>query len=216
MDAVIFDMDGVLVDSEQHWVLVETEFLQGFVPGWTDEMQKSILGMSAFDVHTLLVEEHGVAISSEEFLERYQGLADEIYGVKSSLIEGTVALATHLKEAGLPLAIASSSPRAWVSIVVERFSLDTYFSAVSCSDDVGGKGKPAPDVYQHAARQLGVDAEACVAIEDTSKGLSSAIAAGMGTVALRNGFNDEQDLSHADLLVSNLAEVSLEQLKKLR
>jgi HAD superfamily hydrolase (TIGR01509 family) len=216
MKAVIFDMDGVLVDSEQHWVHVETEFLQGFVPGWTDRMQKSILGMSAFDVHRLLVEKHAVSISSDEFLERYQDLANDIYGVKSSLIEGTIDLAGRLKESGLPLAIASSSPRAWVSIVVERFTLDRFFSATSCSDDVGGKGKPAPDVYLHAAEQLKVEPKHCIAIEDTSKGLSSARAAGMATIALRNGFNDEQDLSQADLLVSTLAETSLAQLNELR
>jgi len=213
--ALIFDFDGVLVDSEVHWRSVEHDFLSGLVPGWSDSDQEAILGMSAYDVHGLLVEKYGVTLSRSEYVGYYRNLSRTIYGERSALLPGARELIVALSEAHIPLAIATSSPRDWLNIALERFALAPYFRALASSDDVQGVGKPAPDVYLHAAKQLSISPRRCIAIEDTKKGIASAKSAGMVCVALRNGFNHSQDLSQADRVIESLHDTGPHALAKL-
>lgn len=213
MKAVVFDMDGVLVDSEIHWRNVAADFLRTLVPTWSEQDQKSILGMSAVDVHARLVERYGILLSLAEFVGFYRGLASTIYGHRSNLLPGVRDLLLQLHGSGVRMGIASSSPRAWIDLVVERFELRPYFLTLVGSDDVGGKGKPAPDIYQLAARTLERHPDECVAIEDTEKGIRSAKVAGMVCVAYQNGFNVQQDLSLADVVISDFSCFPLELLR---
>ncbi len=215
IQAVIFDMDGVLVDSEVHWKKVENEFLGGIVPGWSAEDQRGILGMSAYDVHALLVERYGATLSRQEYVEYYIGMAREIYGEHSRLIAGALQSIESFHRARMPLALASSSPHDWIGIVLDRFELRRFFPVVVSSDDVGGKGKPAPDIYLLTAEKLGVAPEHCAAIEDSTKGIASAKAAGMFCAGFRNGFNDNQSLDEADAVLEKLGEFVPEFLGRL-
>jgi len=205
--AVIFDMDGVLVDSEVHWRKVEHEFLAELVPGWSETDQQRILGMSAYDVHSLLVEKYGLKKTRDEYVDHYRLMARRIYGERSSLLEGAAESLEQLHRARITLGLASSSPHDWIGIVLDRFGFRQYFKAVISSDDVGGKGKPLPGIYLHAAAQIDYPPSRCVAIEDSRKGVQSAKAAGMKCVGLRNGFNGEQNLSAADYIVQTLRDL---------
>src|SRR5438445_13374487 len=110
MDAVIFDMDGVIVDSELHWKTLEGYFLQSLVPAWSEADQARIIGLSVHDVYRMLTGEYGVRRSKEEFLALYQGMASEIYGQKAALMEGFLELLAELKRIGVPVPLTSSPP----------------------------------------------------------------------------------------------------------
>lgn len=215
MRAVIFDMDGVIVDSEIHWRRIECDFLQGLIPGWNEESQKQLIGMSMNDAHELLVRKYGLKNSLEEFQAYYADLASSVYGEHSDLIPGALATIVELHAKGVILGIASSSPHEWIDLVLKRFSLERYFSVKVSADDVHGRGKPSPDVYLLAAERLGVLPENCVAVEDTDKGVQSAKQAGMRCVGLRNENIEDQTLEQADVSVSGFGEQFLNTLDQL-
>jgi HAD superfamily hydrolase (TIGR01509 family) len=207
ISAVVFDMDGVLVNSEVHWKTIESEFLRGLIPSWGSKDQEGIWGMSAYDVHRLLVERYGLQQSRSDFLAFYSGLADTIYGRKAELLPGVLEVLKDLARSGLPLGLASSSPHAWISIVLRRHELASFFKAVVSSDDLDGRGKPAPDIYLLTAQRLGIPPSEILAIEDSPKGIRSALDAGMICAGLRNGFNDSADLGTADFLIQSFERI---------
>ncbi len=215
MDAIIFDMDGVIVDSEIHWKTTEGFFLQSLVPGWTRDDQDRITGMGALDVYRLLVNTYHLQKSQDEFLEIYQEMAKEIYGKKVSLIEGFTELLTALNTHHIPVAVASSSPTSWINRMLDRFRLRDSFQVVASADELQGQGKPSPAIYLHTATRLDVLPERCIAIEDSKNGVLSAKNAGMFCVGFRNGFNDKQDLSHADMIIHHFAEFDWKNLMNL-
>ncbi len=206
MDAVIFDMDGVIVDSEIHWKTTEGYFLQSLIPGWSTNDQDRIIGLGVLDLYTLLVDSYHLQKTQEEFLEIYQEMANEIYGQKVSLTAGFTELLTALHTNKIPVALASSSPTSWINIMLERFCLRDSFQAVVSADELKGQGKPSPAIYLLTATLLGVRPDRCVAIEDSKNGVLSAKNAEMFCVGFRNGFNDEQDLSQADMIIHHFAE----------
>lgn len=205
--AVIFDMDGVLVDSEVHWAKVESDFLSSIVPTWETKDQKKLLGMSVKDVHQLLIDEYGLDLNYQDYLGHYDKLAGDIYGARSNLIAGVYRLIEALSQSGAALAIASSAPRSWISIVVQRFKLDAHFKVIVSAEDLNGPSKPDPAIYRLAAQRLGVTPGCCVAIEDADKGIRSATSAGMYCVGLRNGFNQAQLFDSATVEVQSCDEI---------
>jgi HAD superfamily hydrolase (TIGR01509 family) len=215
MDAVIFDMDGVIVDSEIHWKTTEGFFLQSLIPGWSANDQDRIIGLGVLDLYTLLVDTYHLQKTKDQFLEIYQEMANEIYGQKVSLIEGFMELLTALNTHHIPVALASSSPISWINIMLERFRLRDSFQVVVSADELRGQGKPSPAIYLLTATRLGVRPDRCVAIEDSMNGVLSAKNAGMFCVGYRNGFNDEQDLSRADMVIHHFAEFDWKNLIQL-
>ncbi|MBI4425327.1 MAG: HAD-IA family hydrolase [Elusimicrobia bacterium] len=215
MSAVVFDMDGVAIDSEAHWRGVETEsLLRHLTPGAALD-HKRLMGLSMEGFHRALSADYGLAMSYAEFVLLYRDMARRIYEERCALMPGFLELLEASRAAGLKVALASSSPDEWVDLIVDRFDLRARLHAVVSADRVGGKGKPAPDVYLEAMRRLGLAPRAGVGIEDSRNGLLSAHAAGLACVALRNGFNDEQDLSAAELEVLSLRELDPERLRRL-
>lgn len=202
---VIFDMDGVIVDSELHWKELEGFFLQGLVPGWKAEDQSRIIGLSLENLYTMLHDEYGMTEPRESFMEQYHRMAHRIYREQANLLPGFSDTLDCLLEAGVPLALASSSPRSWIDITLERFKLGEAFQVVLSAGEIGGKGKPAPDIYLHTAERMGVNPAQCTVIEDSKNGALSAQAAGMFCIGIRNGFNDEQDLSAADVIIDGFS-----------
>ncbi len=208
MQAVIFDMDGVIVDSERHWKSVEGHFLQSIVPGWTAADQGKIIGLSVHDLYRMLVDDYGLRHSEEDFLTLYHEMARDIYGEKAAVLEGFEEALSLLLGTDVKVALASSSPMSWIDIVLDRFDLRDAFDVVVSADELQGEGKPSPAIYLLTARRLGVQPEKCIVIEDSKNGALSARAAGMFCVGIRNGFNDEQDLSAADMIISSFDELS--------
>ncbi len=215
MDAVIFDMDGVIVDSELHWKTSEGFFLQSLVPAWDINDQDKIIGLAVHDVYRLLVDRYRLQKTEAQFLELYQEMANEIYGQKVSLIKGFPELLSTLYEHNVPVALASSSPKTWIDIVLQRFHLQKSFKVVVSADELKGEGKPSPAIYLLTASRLGVSPDRCIAIEDSKNGVLSAKNAGMYCIGFRNGFNDEQDLSRADRVIYGFDELDWATLQYL-
>jgi HAD superfamily hydrolase (TIGR01509 family) len=206
LDAVIFNMDGVIVDSEIHWKTTEGYFLQSLIPTWSMNDQDRIIGLGVHDVYTILVNTYHLQQSKAQFLAIYQEMANEIYGQKVSLMEGFVELLLTLNNNHIPVALASSSPASWIDIMLQRFSLRESFKVVVSADELAGEGKPSPAIYLLTAKRLGVKPDRCIAIEDSKNGVLSAKRAEMFCIGFRNGFNDEQDLSNADMIIRHFAE----------
>ncbi len=206
MDAVIFDMDGVIVDSEIHWKTTEGFFLQSLIPTWSEHDQDRIIGLGVLDLYALLTNTYHLQKTKEQFLEIYQEMANEIYGQKVSLMEGFETLLNALNSKNIPIALASSSPTSWIDIMLDRFSLRDSFKVVVSADELAGQGKPSPAIYLLTAARLGIRPNRCIAVEDSKNGVLSAKNAEMYCVGFRNGFNDEQDLSRADVIIHHFAE----------
>jgi HAD superfamily hydrolase (TIGR01509 family) len=215
MGTVIFDMDGVIVDSEIHWKTLEGYFLQSLIPTWSSTDQDKIIGLGVHDLYTLLIGQYGLQKTREQFLELYQKMANEIYGQKVSLIVGFSELLSTLNKNNILVALASSSPRSWINIMLRRFGLQASFKVVVSADELEGEGKPSPAIYLLTAQRLGVSPTSCIAIEDSKNGVLSAKNAGMFCIGFRNGFNEEQDLSEADMIIHGFAELQWQTLQQL-
>lgn len=206
--AVILDMDGVIVDSEHQWKQIERPFFQEIVPGWTEEDFERIVGLGVMDLYCLLVKEYRMAMPQDRFLQRCSDVAEEVYCRRVCLAPGIEHFLSELEKQDLPVALASSSSRPWIKMVLDRFELHSRFKATVSVDDVGGEGKPAPAIYYRARAMLGVCAENCLAVEDSFYGVLAAKRADIScVVGFRNGGNAEQDLSLADFEVSGFGEL---------
>ena len=215
MDAVIFDMDGVAIDSERHWREAEAAFLAEHLPAGSALDHEKLVGLSMEGFHAALVRDHGLRMDYERFAGLYRRIAGRIYDERCELMPGFAALLERLRAAGVPLGMASSSPMEFVARVLDRFGLRGRFAAVATADQVGGEGKPSPAVYLAAIRGLAARPGGCVAVEDSRNGVRAAKAAGTACVGLRNGFNEEQDLSAADLVVRRPDELDVPRLEAL-
>ncbi|MBI4060918.1 MAG: HAD-IA family hydrolase [Elusimicrobia bacterium] len=212
MRAVIFDMDGVIVDSEARWKEVEAEFFRQSVPGWSEADNERITGLGVEDLHRFLVEEFDMPMGKVEFLDHCDASARKVYRDRVECSAGFLDLARHLKHKGVLTAIASSSPERWIRMVVDRFELTPLLDAIISADDVGGRTKPLPDVYLEAASRLKLPAGECLAIEDSAIGLLAAKRAGMKVAAYRTAHNEEQDLSTADFELTGFPGLSYDRL----
>jgi len=180
MDAVLFDMDGVIVDTEDFWRAREREVILPAAVVGEPPAQDEIRGINYRETYDYLADNYEVALSREEFLDLYESVAEDLYDT-AELMPGFRDLLADLRTRGLGIALVSSSPRAWIERVVERFGLDV--DAVVSTEDIDGPGKPAPDVYVVAAERVGADPTECVAIEDSPNGVRAAMRAGILTVA---------------------------------
>jgi len=204
-EAVLFDMDGVLVDSERYWVQREREeILPNAVAGAPPRIG-DVTGLNYRDIYEYVAENHDIVVDRETFLGTYEDAAAEIYGQQVSLLAGAADLLDDLATAGVPAAIVSSSPHDWIGTVVERFDLGDAFDAVVSAEDLDGPGKPAPDVYEYAAAAVDADPADCLAVEDSEHGVASAATAGATVVGYRSGADDDLDLSTADIVVDDPA-----------
>jgi len=213
IDTVIFDMDGVIVDSERHWK--EFNFIKSLVPSWNEEHHKKILGLDFTLMHKLLKEDFNANINEKELLDFYRNLALDIYKNRASLMPGFSELLTALKKENFKTAVASASPKEWIDIVIKRFKLSALFDEITSCYGANFKGKPYPDIYLHTAKQLGKRPEQCIVIEDSMNGVTAAKSAGMKCIGLRNGFNNHQDLSQADVVIKTFSEFSVSTIKEL-
>lgn len=197
---VLFDMDGVLVDSETYWNRFESEWVFGTVVTAGSPAHAEVTGMPFREIYDYLDSEYGATVTKSAFVAKYEERAESLYGEEVELTSGTRALFDGLREAGRSVGIVSSSPRAWINVVRNRFDLDPLDLVVS-ADDIDGPGKPHPDIYEHAAAGLDVAPAECIVVEDSQNGIAAAVQAGAFTVAFRSTHNAELDLSQADTVV---------------
>ncbi len=207
MSAVLFDMDGVLVDSEDYWVEFEREDLFPDAVPDDDVDLAETSGMNFRDIYEYLEDEYGTAITREEWIERFNEAAEEIYTERVDLLDGTHELLEQLNEENIPTAVVSSSPHDWIGMVLKRFDLEGEFDRVISADDIDAASKPEPDVFEHAADEVGVPAEECVVVEDSENGIEAAARAGTVVVAYRIDAHGDIDYSPADEVVDSAAGV---------
>jgi HAD superfamily hydrolase (TIGR01509 family) len=185
IEAVVFDMDGVLVDTEHLWDEVREELTAEWGGRYTPEAQQAMMGMSSKEWSHYLHEVVGLReqpdVINAEVVRRMLAR----YEVELPVVPGAVDAVRRLADAGFRLALASSSNRELIDAVLRRLELTELFEVTVSSEEVS-RGKPAPDVYLEAARRLGVDPARCAAVEDSASGIRSAHAAGMRVIAYPN------------------------------
>jgi HAD superfamily hydrolase (TIGR01509 family) len=212
IEAVVFDLDGVLVDSEHVWDEARRELAAERGGRWHERASRDMMGMSSLEWSHYMRDEIGLRDPPEEISAEVVRRLEEIYRRELPLIEGSVEAVERIA-ARWPLALASSSNRELIDLVLELSGLMPYFSATVSSEEVA-RGKPAPDVYLEAARRLEAAPERCAAVEDSANGIRSAKAAGMRVLAIPNpDFPPEADaLSLADEALESIAELTPERV----
>jgi HAD superfamily hydrolase (TIGR01509 family) len=206
--AVVFDLDGVLVDSEAAWDDARRELVREEGGTWKESATRDMLGMSSLEWSRYVADELGVKLPPEEISRRVVGELLAVYRRKLPLLPGATDAVERLS-ARWPLGLASSSNPEVIELALSVSGLDRQFAAWVSSEQVG-PGKPAPDVYLETARRLGVEAGDCVAIEDSENGIRSAHAARMRVIAIPNADFPPPDpvLDLADHVAASLDELT--------
>jgi HAD superfamily hydrolase (TIGR01509 family) len=208
IEAVVFDLDGVLLDSEQVWDEVREELVKERGGRWHDRAQTEMMGMSSVEWSRYMHDELGLPEPPEEISAEVVRRLDEVYRKRLPLIDGAHEAVERLA-ARWPLGLASSSNREVIDLVLDLSGLARFFRVTVSSEEVP-RGKPAPDVYLEAARGLGVLSERCAAVEDSDNGIRSAKSAGMRVIAIPNQHYPPGDeaLALADVTLGSLAELT--------
>ena len=184
IEAVVFDLDGVLIDSESVWDAARRALVAETGGRWRDDATRAMLGMSAPEWSRYVRDELGVPLEPDEIAARVVADVLERYRREVPLLPGAVAAVRRLA-ARWPLGLASSANRPVIDAVLDAAGVAECFAATVAGEEVA-RGKPAPDVYLAATGKLGVEPGDAVAIEDSSNGLRAAAAAGMVVVAIPN------------------------------
>lgn len=213
MQSVIFDFDGVLVDSERYWVPLENGEYGKVVPSWTRTDSDRIMGLDFEGLYQFLTKERDLKISKEELRTIYERIGGENYRSRCSLMEGSSELIEALRKRGIPLGIGTSCKRAWIEMALRRLHILDAFPVIVTSDELPrGKGKPDPTVYLLVAQELRIPPMHCLVIEDSENGIHAAKDAGMRCIALRSEWNERQNFSKADRTIQSLRELNIESL----
>jgi len=208
IEAVVFDLDGVILDTEELWDEVREALARERGGRWSDRAQADMMGMSSPEWSRYMHEVVGLAESPDEINREVVHRMLDRYAQRLPLIDGAIDAVRRIA-ARWPLGLASSSNRELIDRALEVSGLAPLFRATVSSEEVA-RGKPAPDVYLEVTRRLGVDAKSCAAIEDSANGIRSAHAAGMRVVAIPNpAFRPSEDaLALAAVVLSSIAELS--------
>jgi len=204
--AILFDMDGVLVDSEPLHFEAHQKSLAHFGIGLSSEDYLEF-GVATGDrkLYEKAAEKFAVAIDKKEISKLKKKIYREIIEERGRLMDGVLETLEYLKDK-YDLAIVSSGVRDINEFVMHKFNLEPYFKIVITGDDVE-RVKPFPDVYLKALETLGRKKEECVAIEDSQTGLDSAKSAGIACIVIPNNFTKAQDFSHADRVIADIKEL---------
>jgi HAD superfamily hydrolase (TIGR01509 family) len=207
-EAVVFDLDGVLLDSEQLWDQAREELARERGGRWHDGAQRDMMGMSSPEWSRYMHDVIGLEQSPEEISAEVVRRIEGFYRKRLPLVEGAVDAVQRLA-ARWPLGLASSSNREIIDLVLDVAGLTPYFRATVSSEEVA-RGKPAPDVYLEAARRLDVRPTSCAAIEDSANGIRAGKSAGMRAIAIPNRHfpPGEDALALADATIGSLAELT--------
>jgi HAD superfamily hydrolase (TIGR01509 family) len=208
VEAVIFDMDGVIVESESLWDQAREELVKETGGRWGAGAQEAMMGMASHEWSVYVRDELEVPHTAEYISSEVVSRLEALYRIDLPLIEGS-AEAVHAAADQWPVAIASSSNRELIDLVAKLAGIDEVLKTTVSSEEAG-RGKPAPDVFLAAAEQLGVSPENCVVIEDSANGIRAGVAAGMKVIAIPNrDFPPSMEaLDLATLVVDRVSEIT--------
>jgi len=213
--AVIFDMDGVIIDSEPIHFDVDNQTMDYFDFSISSKEMETYVGMTNPEMWLLIKNKYNLIQSVDEIINyQLENKISILQGLDISPIEGIRELLLQLRNHTIPIGIASSSPRVFIEEVLKKFDLVDYFLCVVSGEEVP-RGKPAPDIYIEAAYQLGVGPETCVVIEDSRNGVIAAKNAGMKCIGYKNINSGNQNLSLADIIVDSIKEINIQDILQL-
>jgi HAD superfamily hydrolase (TIGR01509 family) len=213
--AVVFDLDGVLIDSEPVWEQVRRHYVAEHGGRWQPDSQQRLMGMSTQEWSTYLATDLGVDVPPDRIAREVVERVAQQYAADLPLMPGAVEAVQRLASRW-PLGLASSAARPLIDRVLAATGMGSLFQVTISTEEVP-RGKPAPDVYLAVAERLAVDPAQTVAVEDSSNGLRSASAAGMVVVAVPHPrYPPAPDaLAHADLVLRSLDDLRPETLERL-
>jgi HAD superfamily hydrolase (TIGR01509 family) len=216
INAVVFDLDGVLIDSEPVWEEVRRQVVAEYGGQWQPDSQSRLMGMSTSEWASYLSSGLGVALPPDQVASLVIGRMADRYREHLPLMPGAVS-AVETMASRWPLGLGSSAPASLISTVLDASGLRERFEVVMSTEEVA-RGKPAPDIYLAVTSRLGVPPGECAAVEDSTNGLKSASAAGLAVVAVPHPDYppDPSALAQASLVVTDLRELTVDAVATLR
>jgi HAD superfamily hydrolase (TIGR01509 family) len=205
--AVIFDMDGVMIDSEPLWEKTERILLARRDIEYSPTYRDQIVGLNQNDSGKLLIDTFELKETVEDIIFERVEILTAIYEEELEVVAELTPLLEDLRDNKFKLAVASSSPMRVINFVLDMFSLHEYFPVV-VSGECTDKGKPHPAIYLHTAERLEIEPSECVAIEDSINGVKSAKAAGMYCIAVPDKRLSQMEFQNADLIVPSLNRIN--------
>jgi HAD superfamily hydrolase (TIGR01509 family) len=208
IEAVIFDLDGVLIDSEHVWDGVRRQLAEERGGRWSDTASRDMMGMSSPEWSRYMREEVGLEDEPAEISAEIVRRLEERYRMNLPLITGSEQAVKRIADRW-PLALASSSNRELIDLALEASGLARFFRVTVSSEEVD-RGKPAPDVFVEAARRLDTEPSHCGAVEDSENGIRAAKAAGMRTIVIPNPQYPPADeaLELADVVLATIEDLT--------
>lgn len=218
IDAVIFDVDGTMIDSMGLWEEVDRIYLARYNKPVQDELQKMLSGISIRETADYFREVIGIDEPPEKMLHDWNELAYEQYHDHVKAKPGTARWIKDLASHGYPMAVGTSNSRKLATTALERQGFLPYFKVMLTGEDVK-KGKPDPYIYQECARRLGVEPSRCLVFEDISSGLIAGRDAGMRTCAVKDKFSmfeDDKKREIADFYINDFEDIYKDKVQDLR
>lgn len=209
IDAVIFDLDGTLVDSMWMWKSIDIEYLGKFGIAFPEDLQRCIEGMSFSETAIYFKKRFGLKDSLDQIKSDWNAMAWDKYLNEVPLKEGVPELLEYLKLNNIPAGIATSNSKELVELIIEKHGIGDYFASIRTSCEVA-KGKPSPDIYLLVAKDLNVEPSRCLVFEDVLQGIMAGKNAAMRVCAVYDEFSEddlEQKQRLADYYVRSLTEV---------
>jgi len=191
--AVIFDLDGTLVDSMWMWKQIDIDYLGRFGYEVPDDLQDSIEGMSFTETAEYFKNRFNIPDSLEQIKSDWNAMAWDLYANQVPLKAGVADFLEMLRQKEIKLGIATSNSRELVELVTKKNQIHSYFQTIRTSCDVN-KGKPAPDIYLKVAEDLCVDPKDCLVFEDVVQGIMAGKNAGMTVCAVKDAYSEKQDV----------------------
>lgn len=204
--AIIFDMDGLMVDSEPLSRQAWNQVLQAHGYEMTDDVYRQIIGRRTDQSAEFILNQYPLPMTSKELSAKKSDIFHHIRAQGIPAMPGLMALQAVIKKRGIPWAVATSSPRDHAEIILAQLSLIADCHAIAAGNEVT-HGKPAPDIYLLAAERLGIDPAVCLALEDSEPGCTAAKTAGMTVIAVPNGETKTAVFPCADYRYASLKQV---------
>lgn len=209
MKAVIFDMDGVIIDSEPIHFETDIQTMRHFGCNISEKELEKYVGTTNEYMYTDIKKNYKLNQSLEEIISfRSKLVKNKIINSNLEPIQGIKELLIDLKCKNIDIAIASSSPKDFIDTIVNKFKFMDYFKYIISGEEVS-EGKPEPDIYIETSRKLGISPDECIVIEDSKNGVLAAKRAGMKCIGFKNINSGNQDLSNADIIVNSIKEIKI-------
>ena len=209
--AVIFDMDGVIVDSEPIHIEAEKQTLLKYGVKITTEELRTYTGTTAEFEFNDLIRKYKLNTTAKTLFDVKEDIMFRLLEERTEPTIGVIDLIKNLKQQGFKLGIATSGHRKLAQYYLNKLGIASFFDTVVCAEDIT-RSKPDPEIFLKAAQRLGVEPAKCIVIEDAKLGIEAAVKAGMKCIGYSNPNSGNQDLSKADWLVADFTELDLQEL----